>query len=217
MKRKIFYTFCLLIVSFALSASEKPQLARLHYEGGGDWYNDPDALPNLVKYLNKTINTDFSIEQAEVKPTDSKLFEFPFLFMTGHGNIVFSKKDSENLREYLLRGGFLYIDDDYGMNESFRREIQKVFPEKDLIELPVSHELFHSFFNFPQGLPKIHKHDDKRAQAFAIFDENGRMLLLYTFESNISDGWSNVHDDPAEIKEQAFRMGANIFYYLITM
>ncbi len=200
-----------------LTASEKPQLARLHYEGGGDWYNDPDALPNLVKYLNKTINTGFSIEQAEVKPSDSKLFEFPFLYMTGHGNVAFSGKDADNLREYLLRGGFLYIDDDYGMNEAFRREIKKVFPEKSLIELPADHDLFHSFFNFPKGLPKIHKHDDKRAQAFAVFDENGRMLLLYTFESNISDGWSDVHDDPLEIKEQALKMGANIFYYLMTM
>lgn len=214
---KLFYTLGIFLLMQTLTASEKPQLARLHYEGGGDWYNDPDALPNLVKYLNKTINTGFSIEQAEVKPSDSKLFEFPFLYMTGHGNVAFSGKDADNLREYLLRGGFLYIDDDYGMNEAFRREIKKVFPEKSLIELPADHDLFHSFFNFPKGLPKIHKHDDKRAQAFAVFDENGRMLLLYTFESNISDGWSDVHDDPLEIKEQALKMGANIFYYLMTM
>ena len=217
MKRKKIVIILLIIAWVVLSASEKPQLARLHYDGGGDWYNDPDALPNLVKFLNKNINTDFSIEQAEVKPSDSKLFEFPFIYMTGHGNIAFSEKDAENLREYLLRGGFLYADDDYGMNESFRREIKKVFPDKELVELPANHAIYHCYYDFPQGLPKIHKHDDQRPQAFAIFDENGMMLLLYTYETNISDGWSNAHDDPAEIKEQAFQMGANLFYYLMTM
>ncbi|HHE38339.1 MAG TPA: DUF4159 domain-containing protein [Candidatus Cloacimonetes bacterium] len=217
MKRKKIVIILLIIAWVVLSASEKPQLARLHYDGGGDWYNDPDALPNLVKFLNKNINTDFSIEQAEVKPSDSKLFEFPFIYMTGHGNIAFSEKDAENLREYLLRGGFLYADDDYGMNESFRREIKKVFPDKELVELPANHAIYHCYYDFPQGLPKIHKHDDQRPQAFAIFDENGMMLLLYTYETNISDGWSNAHDDPAEIKKQAFQMGANLFYYLMTM
>ncbi len=199
----------------ALLAVEKPQLARLHYSGGGDWYNDSDTLPNLVVYLNKTINTDFSIDQAVVKPSETKLYDYPFLFMTGHGNIKFSEQDVENLRQYLMRGGFLYADDDYGMNEAFQREIKKVFPEKDLIELPPNHEIFHSFFNFHNGLPKIHKHDEKRPQAFAIFDDHGRMMVLFTYESNISDGWSNAHDDPAEIKEEAFKMGANIFFYLM--
>ncbi len=204
------------IMSFsALLAVEKAQLARLHYGGGGDWYNDSDTLPNLVVYLNKTINTDFSIDQAVVKPSETKIYDYPFLFMTGHGNIKFSEQDVENLRQYLMRGGFLYADDDYGMNEAFQREIKKVFPEKDLIELPPNHEIFHCFFNFHKGLPKIHKHDEKRPQAFAIFDDHGRMMVLFTYESNISDGWSNAHDDPAEIKEKAFKMGANIFYYLM--
>ena len=198
-----------------LLAFGKAQLARLHYSGGGDWYNDSDTLPNLVVYLNKTINTDFSIDQAVVKPSETKLYDYPFLFMTGHGNIKFSEQDVENLRQYLMRGGFLYADDDYGMNEAFQREIKKVFPEKDLIELPPNHEIFHCFFNFNNGLPKIHKHDEKRPQAFAIFDDHGRMMVLFTYESNISDGWSNAHDDPTEIKEEAFKMGANIFYYLM--
>ncbi len=204
----------LLALFGSLYASEKPQLARLHYSGGGDWYNDPDTLPNLVEYLNKTIKTDLSIIESSVKPADTKLFEFPFVFLTGHGNIVFNDKDSENLRNYLLRGGFLYADDDYGMNDSFRKEIKRVFPEKDLVELPSNHEIFHCFFNFPKGVPKIHKHDDNRPQAFAIFDDNGRMMVLYTYESNISDGWSNAHNDPENIRNQAFKMGANIFYYL---
>ncbi|NQV19674.1 MAG: DUF4159 domain-containing protein [Armatimonadetes bacterium] len=213
---KIFNVFFLIITLTILNAAEKTQLARLHYDGGGDWYNDGDILPNLAQYLNKTIQTDFALEQAIVKPADSKIFEFPFVFMTGHGNITFSEKDAENLRKYLLQGGFLLADDDYGMDESFRREIQKVFPEKELIELPVNHEIFHSFFSFEKGLPKTHKHDEKRAQTFAIFDDFGRMMVLYIYESNISDGWSDVHDDPENIKELAFQMGANIFYYLIT-
>ncbi len=192
------------------------QIARLHYDGGGDWYNDTDAIPNLVRYLNETISTKFSIEEASVKPSDAKLFEYPFLFLTGHGTISFNEKDIENLRNYLMRGGFLYADDDYGMDESFRREIQKIFPEKKMIELPSNHEIFHAYFSFGKGLPKIHKHNDKRPQAFAIFDNNGRIMVLYTYESNISDGWSNAHNDSPKIKKTAFQMGANIFYYLMT-
>lgn len=210
--------FFLIFILFSahLIASEKSQLARLHYSGGSDWYNDSDIIPNIAEYLNKTINTDFSTVEAVVKPSDTKLFEYPIIFMTGHGNISFSEKDADNLRNYLLRGGFLYADDDYGMDESFRKEIKKVFPEKELVELPANHEIFHCYFSFSKGLPKIHKHDDKRPQAFAIFDDNGRMMVLYTYESNISDGWSNVHNDPENIRQQAFKMGANIFYYLLT-
>ncbi|RLC48989.1 MAG: hypothetical protein DRZ79_06580 [Candidatus Cloacimonadota bacterium] len=209
------FVWILLLASASLMAAEKPQLARLHYDGGGDWYNDPDTLPNIAKYLNKTIHTDFSEEQAIVKPADTKIFDYPFIYMTGHGNIAFSEKDAKNLREYLLRGGFLYADDDYGMDSYFRREIKKVFPEKKLIELPANHEIYHSFFDFPKGIPKIHKHDDKRPQAFAIFDENGRMMVFYTYETNISDGWTSAHNDPPEIREKAFKMGANLFYYLM--
>ncbi|MBN2460284.1 MAG: DUF4159 domain-containing protein [Candidatus Cloacimonetes bacterium] len=196
--------------------AEHTKLARLHYDGGGDWYNDTDILPNIAEYLNRTIKTDFSLEQAIVKPADVQINDYPFIFLTGHGNINFSDKDVDNLRQYLLRGGFLYADDDYGMDSSFRVQIRKIFPEKEMMELPANHELFSSFFQFPHGLPKIHKHDDMRPQAFAIFDEYGRMMMLYTYETNISDGWSNVHDDPATIRENAFRMGANIFYYLLT-
>ncbi len=205
----------ILSISF-LKAAEKSQLARLHYSGGGDWYNDQDTIPNIVEYLNITLNTNFSKLQAIVSPDDSKLFDYPFIFMTGHGTVNFNSKEAENIRTYLDRGGFLYVDDDYGLNKSFKHEIQKIFPEKDLVELPASHEMFHCFFDFPNGLPKIHKHDDKRPQAFGIFDENGRLILLYTYESNISDGWSNVHDDPENIKEQALQFGANMFYYIMT-
>ncbi|MCF7794617.1 MAG: DUF4159 domain-containing protein [Candidatus Cloacimonetes bacterium] len=197
-------------------AVEKAQLARLHYSGGGDWYNDQDIIPNLTEYLNKTLNTDFSNLEAAVKLTDSNIYDYPFLFATGHGNIKFNEKEVASLQEYLTRGGFLYVDDDYGMDKSFRAEVKKLFPNRELVELPANHELFNCFFNFESGIPKIHKHDDKRPQAFAVFDDNGRMLLLYTYETNISDGWSKAHDDPPEIREKAFQMGANLFYYLLT-
>ncbi len=201
------------IISNAVADSK---IARLQYDGGGDWYNDPDAIPNLVKFLNRTISTDFASKEFRVKPSEQNLFNFPFIFLTGHGKIKFSIKDIKNLREYFQRGGFLYADDDYGMDSSFRDVIKRIFPDKQLVELPASHEIFHCYFKFQEGLPKIHKHDDKRPQAFAIFDDFGRMMVLYTYESNISDGWSDAHDDPQQIKQLAFEMGANIFYYLMT-
>jgi len=209
-------TAVLLVLIFSLNAAEKPQLARLHYSGGGDWYNDQDIIPNLAEYLNKTLHTDFSTVEIAVKPNDSELFDYPFIFVTGHGNISFDEKEAARLRDYMLRGGFLYVDDDYGLDKYFRKEIKKIFPEKELVELPADHSIFHCYYSFPGGLPKTHKHDDKRPQAFAIFDDAGRILLLYTVESNISDGWSNAHDDPTEIREDALKMGANIFYYLMT-
>ena len=214
--KKIMLVIIVLIFSILNALESEHQLARLHYKGGGDWYNDQDTIPNIAEYLNMTLNTNFSKIQAIVSTDDSKLFDYPFVFMTGHGTVNFNNKEAENIRTYLDRGGFLYVDDDYGLNKSFKHEIQKIFPEKDLVELPASHELFHCFFDFPNGLPKIHKHDDKRPQAFGIFDGNGRLMLLYTYESNISDGWSNVHNDPENIKEQAFRFGANLFYYIMT-
>ncbi len=202
----------------ALSAIEKPSLARLHYDGGGDWYNNPDMLTNLAEYANQTLGTDFSTEQAVVKPDEPNLMDHPYIFMTGHGNVAFSGKDADNLRDYLERGGFLYADDDYGMDESFRREIKKLLPELEMVELPASHEIFHSYFDFPKGLPKTHEHDAHRPQAFAIFDADGRMLVLYTYESNISDGWASpqIHHDPPAIREAALQMGVNILHYLLT-
>lgn len=215
MKSKLLIIIVLIFSALPALESEH-QIARLHYKGGGDWYNDQDTIPNIVEYLNMTLNTNFSKIQAIVSPDDSKLFDYPFIFMTGHGTVNFNSKEAENIRTYLDRGGFLYVDDDYGLNKTFQHEIKKIFPEKDLVELPASHELFHCYFDFPNGLPKIHKHDDKRPQAFGIFDDSGRLMILYTYESNISDGWSNVHDDPENIKEQALQFGANMFYYIMT-
>jgi len=190
--------------------------ARLQYDGGGDWYNDPEVLPNLAKYVNQALDTDFAKDQAIVKAGDAKLFDYPFLYLTGHGNIRFTDKELDNLRQYLLRGGFLYADDDYGMDETFRREIKRVFPERELLELSPAYPLFNCYYQFDR-LPKIHQHDGKAPQAFGIFDDAGRLMVLYTYETNISDGWadSDTHKDPPEVREQALRFGTNIVYYML--
>ncbi len=215
--KKIIITLLSVIIFIApIFAEKKPQIARLHYNGGGDWYNDRDIVPNIVKFINTNIHTDFSTEQAIVKPSDKKIFDYPFVFMTGHGNIKFSDSDIKNLREYLKRGGFLYADDDYGMDKAFRREIKRLFPTKQLVELSVNHPIFHCFYDFKNGIPKIHKHNDKRPQAFAIFDDKGRIIVLYTYETNITDGWSDMHNDPFKIRSQALKFGANLFYYIMT-
>ncbi len=214
--KKITLIILITLVLTFLSAMDKSQLARLHYNGGGDWYNDPDALPNLVKFLNENINTDFSSVQAVVKPTDNNIFDYPFIFMTGHGNIFFNEQELRQLREYMLRGGFLYADDDYGMDTAFRREAKKLFPDREMVELPADFALFNCYYNFPNGIPKIHEHDGKRPQAFGIFDDLGRLMLLYTYETNVSDGWSDAHDNPPDIARQAFQMGANMLYYIMT-
>ncbi|HPS39580.1 MAG TPA: DUF4159 domain-containing protein [Candidatus Cloacimonadota bacterium] len=192
--------------------------ARLNYDGGGDWYNDPEVLPNLAIYLNSAVNTTFPTEQSVVKASESKLFEYPFVYLTGHGNIRFTDREVQNLRDWMERGGFLYADDDYGMDESFRREIKRIFPERELVELDGSFPLFTCFYDFSAGLPKIHKHDEKRPQAFGIFDDNGRLMTFYTYESNISDGWADpqTHKDPQELRETALKFGVNIVYYLLT-
>lgn len=191
--------------------------ARLHYDGGGDWYNDPEVLPNLAKFINSETGSDIPIDQSVVRAGESRLFEYPFVYMTGHGNIRFTEAELINLRKWMLRGGFLYADDDYGMDESFRREIRRIFPERELIEIDSSHPLFTAYFDYSEGLPKIHEHDNKPPQAFAMFDDNGRMMMLYTYETNISDGWADpdTHGDPPELREIALRFGLNIVYYVM--
>ena len=189
-------------------------VAILKYKGGGDWYSNPTALPNLVKYCNDNIDTNIneSIQTVEVGSVD--IFQFPLLHMTGHGNVFFSDDDAINLRKYLISGGFLHIDDNYGMEPYITKELKKVFPNKELIEIPKDHKIFNSAYNFPNGLPKIHEHDGKAPQAFGIFHE-GRLVLLFTFESDLGDGWEDqeVHNDPEEVREKALKMGANIVKY----
>jgi hypothetical protein len=218
MRHNSFLKICLLFSLFLLVVAALPArtaLARLQYEGGGDWYNDPEVLPNLAKYVNRTLNTDFPTDQETVKASDAKLFDYPLIYLTGHGNIRWSDRELDNLREWMLRGGFLYADDDYGMNESFRREIKRVFPERDLVELGPDFPLYSCYFTFNK-LPKIHKHDEKAPQAFGLFDDSGRLMLLYTYETNISDGWADpeTHKDPPEVREQALQFGVNIIYYI---
>lgn len=191
------------------------EIALLKYNGGGDWYANPTSLPNLIKYSNQTINTKIKSKPATVEPSSPDLFSYPFVHMTGHGNVIFSDSDVINLRNYMLSGGFLHIDDNYGMNEFIRKEILKIFPNNNLIEIPATHPIFQKPNIFPSGLPKIHEHDGKRAQAFGIF-ENNRLVLLYTYECDLGDGWEDaeVNNDPKEVREKALKMGANILNYI---
>ncbi len=191
------------------------QIARLKYSGGGDWYNDPDAIPNLCKELNRRTNIDAATEEAQVCLLDEKLSKYPFLFITGHGNVSFSDEEVARLRRFLAAGGFLYADDDYGMDESFRREMKKVFPNSELVELPFDHPIYHSFYSFPNGLPKIHEHYEGPPKGYGLY-LGSRMVVFYTYNSNISDGWTVAHNDPAEKMEAAFRMGINIICYFLT-
>lgn len=195
-------------------ASYGQDIAILQYKGGGDWYSNPTALPNLITFCNQNINTRISAKPKTVKPESVDIFQYPYIHMTGHGNVFFTDLDADNLRNYLLSGGFLHIDDNYGMEPYIRKELVKVFPDKELVELPVTHPIFSSKFDFPQGLPKIHEHDGKRPEALGIIHEN-RLVLLFTFESDLGDGWENpeVHNDPQEVRNKALQMGANIIKY----
>jgi hypothetical protein len=189
-------------------------IAILKYKGGGDWYSNPTALPNLISFCNNNIDTKINPKPETVEPGSIDIYQYPFLHMTGHGNVFFNDEDAENLRTYLISGGFLHIDDNYGMKPYIIEELKKVFPNTDLVELPATHPIFNSAFNFPKGLPKIHEHDGKRPQALGIFFE-GRLVLLFTVESDLGDGWEDeaVHNDPKEVRENALKMGANIVKY----
>jgi hypothetical protein len=189
------------------------QLAVLKYNGGGDYYANPTALTNLIAFCNKNLSTNISKETPYVEASSNDLFQYPFIHMTGHGNVVFSNKEVENLRKYLAGGGFLHIDDNYGMDEFIRRELKKIFPNQPLVELPTNHAIFNQKYSF-NGLPKIHEHDGKRPQAFAII-LNGKIVCLYTYETDLSDGWEDkgVHNDPENKRLEALQMGANILMY----
>lgn len=206
--------FLSVILSLSSIISFGQELAILKYKGGGDWYSNPTALPNLITYCNNNINTRIKSKPQTVEVGSSDIFQYPFLHMTGHGNVFFSENDAENLRNYLISGGFLHIDDNYGMEPYITKELKKVFPNKDLAEIPSNHEIFNIAYKFPQGLPKIHEHDGKRPQALGIFYED-RLVLLFTFESDLGDGWEDpeVHNDPADVREKALKMGANIVKY----
>lgn len=201
------------MLSFGSTLSAQ-DLAVLKYKGGGDWYSNPTAVPNLIKFCNANINTTMNLKPEVVEPNSTDIFQYPLLHMTGHGNVFFSDDDIENLRNYLVSGGFLHIDDNYGMEPYVTKEIEKLFPNNELIELPTNHPIFNQAFNFPNGLPKIHEHDGLPPKALGIFYE-GRLVLLFTLQSDLGDGWEDpeVHNDPQDVREKALKMGANIVKY----
>lgn len=192
----------------------KMKLALLKYRGGGDWYANPTALPNLSTFLNDELNMDLDPDYATVEVGSPNLFNYAWIHMTGHGNVVFDNQEAENLRTYLLSGGFLHIDDNYGMDPYVRTVIKKVFPEEDWVEIPFDHPIYNQEFPFKNGLPKVHEHDKKAPQGFGIFVED-RLVIFYSYESDLGDGWEDqsVHMDPQEVRLQALKMGANIVQF----
>jgi Domain of unknown function (DUF4159) len=193
------------------------QIARLKYSGGGDWYNDPSAEVNLLNFIFAHTNIKTVPEYKFVDLASDDIFSYPFLFITGHGNVVFTKDEADRLKLYLESGGFLYIDDDYGLDKAIRREMKKVFPEKDFVELPFNYGLYHCFYDFPNGVPKTHEHNGKPPQGFGIF-MGERLAVYYTYESNPSDGWTDavVHNDPPDKREEALKFGTNLIMWVLT-
>jgi hypothetical protein len=190
------------------------QIARVRYAGGGDWYNDPDAVPNLCRELNRRTSINAVLDEAQVSLTDDDLYNFPFLFVTGHGNIALSDEEALRLRHFLESGGFLYADDDYGMDESFRREMKRVLPQSELVELPFDHPIYHAVYDFDSGPPKIHEHYEGAPKGFGIHVA-GRLAVFYTYNSNVSDGWTAAHNDPSDVREVAFQMGVSIVCWFL--
>ena len=205
----------LLLLLFISSTCFSQEIALLKYSGGGDWYANPTSLPNLIKFCNQNISTRIKIKPATVEPSSPDLFSYPMVHMTGHGNVVFNDNDAINLRMYVTSGGFLHIDDNYGMDQYVRKEIKKIFPNHEMVEIPASHPIFQKPYSFPAGIPKIHEHDGKRPQAFGVFIE-GRLVMLYTYETDLGDGWEDaeVNNDPLEVRQKALKMGANVVNYV---
>ena len=208
--KKIYLFFILVSVT-----TFSQEIGLIKYSGGGDWYANPTSLPNLIKYCNQNINTKIKSKPGTVELSSPDLFSYPFVHMTGHGNVVFSDTEVSNLKNYLMSGGFLHIDDNYGMDQYVRKEIIRLLPNNDLVEIPANHQIFQKPYLFSGGLPKIHEHEGKRPQAFGIFIKN-RLVLLYTYECDLGDGWedSEVHNDPIGVRDKALKMGANILYYV---
>ena len=211
---KLLMVVCLFFVMSLPRVALSQEVAILKYKGGGDWYANPTALPNLIRFCNSNIGTKIKEQPQTVEVGDVTLFQYPYIHMTGHGNVLFSQEEADNLRTYLLSGGFLHIDDNYGMEPYLRKEISKVFPDKTMEELGADHPIFSQDYTFSEGLPKIHEHEGKRPQAFGIVHE-GRLVLLFTYESDLGDGWEDpsVHNDPEAIRTKALQMGANIISY----
>jgi hypothetical protein len=219
MKRSVFIVtaFALLLCISSFTASSY-KMGRLKYNGGGDWYGDRTALVNLIKFCNVNLKTNFQPEEEVVEAGSDELFNYPFVFMTGHGNVIFSDQEASNLRKYLTGGGFLHIDDNYGFDKFIRPQMKKVFPELDFVELPPNYAIYHQKYNFPTGLPKIHEHDGKRPQGFGLIYK-GRLVCFYTYECDLGNGWEDYGTyagDSQEARLKALRMGANMIQYVFT-
>ncbi len=217
MKTSYLTILFLLLAPVLFSQNPNLKVALVKYKGGGDWYADPTALPNLIRFCNQELNTNIDPKPGTVEPGSIELFNYPFVHLTGHGNVIFSDEESQNLQLYLEAGGFLYIDDNYGLDQYIRREMKKVFPNQEFVELPPDHPIYRQKYHFENGLPKIHEHDNKRPQGFGLFIE-GRLACFYTYESDLSDGWEDpsVHNDPPEVRKKALQMGANLISYVFS-
>ena len=214
---KSFITTAVILLVTNIILGQEFSIARVNYGGGGDWYCDPSSIPNILNYLTKNTSIKADHDEYRIKLTTKELRGHPYLYMTGHGNIRFTDEEIIQLREYLMGGGFLHTDDNYGLNTSFRREMKRVFPDRDFVELPHDHAIFHSYFDMPSGLPKIHEHDGKPPQLFALYNED-RIMVIYSYESDLGDGWEDeeVHNNPPELRAAALQMGVNIIYFALT-
>ena len=218
MRRGVNIFFCLITVSLFAFTTPTYRMAKVKYSGGGDWYANRTALPNLIRFCNKNLNTNFDDEDAIVEVGSSDLFNYPFIYLTGHGNVSFSDQEVKNLQKYLSGGGFLHIDDNYGLDKFIRPQMKKVFPELDFVELPPNHPIYNQKFKFPTGLPKIHEHDGKRPQGFALILK-GRIICFYTYECDLGNGWEDYgtySGDTEEARLKALKMGANLVQYALT-
>lgn len=209
--------FSLLLAVFSAECQVLTRIAKLKYNGGGDWYANKTALPNLIEFANNELGTNLDPEEDIVEVGSRDIFLYPYVYMTGHGNVVFSEAEAANLRKYLIGGGFLHIDDNYGLDKFIRLELKKVFPELELMEIPFDHPIYHQKFDFPKGLPKVHEHDGKPAQGFGLVYQ-GRLIVFYSFECDLGNGWEDqrIHNDPEEKRIEALRMGCNILAYCFT-
>ena len=215
MKRITIILLSVIIASFVYSQKPSVQIALLKYNGGGDWYANPTSLPNLIEFCNKNLGTNLNNNYATVEAGSSEIINYPFVHVTGHGNVIFSSLEADNLRRYLIAGGFLHIDDNYGLDKYIRPQMKKVFPELDFVELPFDHPIYHQKYNFPKGLPKIHEHDSKPPQGFGLIYE-GRLICFYSYECDLGDGWEDkeIHKDSEATRLKALKMGANIIQYV---
>lgn len=213
MKIKFYFALIISFLSLNLAFAQETsvRIALLKYSGGGDWYANPTSLPNLIEFCNRNLKTNIFPDYGTVEAGSPEIFNYPFVHMTGHGNVIFSEQEAKNLRDYLISGGFLHIDDNYGMDQYVRREMKKLFPELEFVELPFSHPVYHQKYHFNQGLPKVHEHDKKAPQGFGLVYE-GRVVCFYTYECDLGDGWEDreVHNDPEAVRQEALKMGANI-------